>query len=716
MSKTMNKSSSPVPASGNDVRDIPLNQLVLDPENVRKTPADAAARTELVASIRSHGLLENLVVRSGDPDADGNPSFSVVAGGRRLEALMTIASEEGGDVAMPVSCKVVDAENSRELSLAENTVRLAMHPADQVEAFGKLLDDGINVASIASRFGVTERFVEQRLSLAGVLPEIIQAYRAGEIRMEVVKAFSITTDQERQKEVWKQVSAKRWAPEAYEVTRLLTDQRVSSQRRVAVFVGIDDYVAAGGSVMRDLFTADGEPVYWFEDPVLLNELATKKLDEIAEEQAKKWKWAQPMLELEWNTLHGYGKIEPQPGQPTEKEKKDLEKIRARMDELEAIPGDEWTDRLEKEAARLEERVDTIQERIEKRAKFRKEDCTKSGCIVTIDRDGEPGVIGGLVRPEDMPKPKAGKGKGAKGAETAADGDDSAGGYIAPPLASRSAGKDPRTQARADAGLTAALAEDLQAIRTTTVKHHLAQNFDAAFDLVLFQAAISIFGHAYSSRGSLDFSCKRTSCRPMTRMNDEDFPAWNPAEEKLEDCSEVPLGWMEDEEDDAARFAALRELPREDKERLFAATFARSLKGQLALEYGARPEFEATVARLDIDFAQETRPSAGLYWSRISKGKMLSIASDTLGDKWSSARTGLKKGVLVESMEQAFTAGDTPSDLSAEEHARAMAWTMPGFRAYDGTDGGEESSASEPAAPATQEHPDAELPEFLDEAG
>ena len=47
-----------------DIRDIPLSQLELSPGNVRKTPADASAFTELKASIAAHGLLENLIARS----------------------------------------------------------------------------------------------------------------------------------------------------------------------------------------------------------------------------------------------------------------------------------------------------------------------------------------------------------------------------------------------------------------------------------------------------------------------------------------------------------------------------------------------------------------------------------------------------------------------------------------------------------------------------
>ena len=36
------------------------------------------------------------------------------------------------------------------MSLAENTVRLAMHPADQFEAFAALIDKGETAAEVAS--------------------------------------------------------------------------------------------------------------------------------------------------------------------------------------------------------------------------------------------------------------------------------------------------------------------------------------------------------------------------------------------------------------------------------------------------------------------------------------------------------------------------------------------------------------------------------------
>ena len=54
-------------------------------------------------------------------------------------------------------CQVLDRDaDATEIGLAENVVRLAMHPADQFEAFRDLIDKGAGIADIAARFGVAE--------------------------------------------------------------------------------------------------------------------------------------------------------------------------------------------------------------------------------------------------------------------------------------------------------------------------------------------------------------------------------------------------------------------------------------------------------------------------------------------------------------------------------------------------------------------------------
>ena len=186
-----------------NISDIPLSQLELSPDNVRKTPADASAFTELKASIAAHGLLENLIARSMEPSTD----YAVIAGGRRLAAMQALAAEGGLDEDHPVPCHMIDGiVAAEEVSLAENSVRAAMHPADQVEAFRRLAHAGCTAAAIAARFGVSERTVEKRLRLGNAAPVLLEAYRAGEIDLDTLMAFAVTTDQARQSAVWETVS------------------------------------------------------------------------------------------------------------------------------------------------------------------------------------------------------------------------------------------------------------------------------------------------------------------------------------------------------------------------------------------------------------------------------------------------------------------------------------------------------------------------------
>ena len=672
------------------IREIPLARLSLAPENVRKTPPDPQADAALKASIAAFDLLENLVVRPDEPGEDGIERFAVIAGGRRLKAMQALVEDGVFDAGHPVACQVRtgDAEPG-EISLAENVVRIAMHPADQVTAFAKLVEAGQSVSAIAARFGASERIVEQRLRLGNAAPELLDAYRADEIDLEVLKAFAVTADRERQMAVWEQVSAQGYRPSAGQVKRLLTEERVPGRTAIARFVGVDAYEAAGGTVMRDLFADDHEHGVWFEDPVLLEKLATDKLQAAAAELSTRWKWAEPMIETGWDDTASYGRIEPQPGVPTDEEKAEIEKLETRYDELRGLDDDEWTEALLEEAGRIEARLDEIEGAVEARAMWRREDFARAGCIATIGRDGALQVIAGLVKPEDMPKPdqsgdaatQPGNGHdpdaATAGAHSAGHGVHTTGPAVTQPVAGP---RDREAEARKEAGVGIGLADDLRAIRTALVKAKLAGDFEAAFDLALFQMGRAVFAPGYHEY-ALDIAVKETPDRPNIRMNDADFAAWSPGEAMLEDRSHLSLDWLEID-DNGESFAALRALPRAEKEALFAACVARTVKGQLAFEPHARPELEATVARLDIDFAKHVRPTADMLWSRIAKARVLDIARTVFDLAWASARSKYKKPALAEAMEAAFAAGDPPVGVSAAMHARALAWVPPGFAAFD----------------------------------
>ena len=309
----------------------------------------------------------------------------------------------------------------------------------------------------------------------------------------------------------------------------------------------------------------------------------------------------------------------------------------------------------------------------------------------LPSDGTLQVIHGLVRPrghaEGTGSPPAPDGAGT-GADNDTDGHTAqvgAGtdpGRISGPAVSgpMNLPKDREAEARKEAGVGIGLADDLRSIRTALAKAKLAGDFEAAFDLMLFQLGRSVFTDGYKSH-ALDIAVRETADRPTMRMNDEGFAAWSPGEAMLEDRSGLSFDWLAIE-DDGESFAAMRELSQAEKQALFAACVARTVKGQLAFEPQARPELEATVARLDIDFAQHVRPTADMLWSRINKGRILDIARSVLSPAWASARSKNKKPDLAKAMEQAFAAGDPPLGLSAEMHAAALAWVPPGFAAFD----------------------------------
>jgi ParB family transcriptional regulator, chromosome partitioning protein len=191
-----------VPVPGK-VRNIALALLVLSPTNVRKTSATAAEDAELEASIRAKGILQNLIVHPAP--VDRQDIYEVDAGGRRLKVLQKLAAEGVVEDHHPVPCLVREPEASVETSLMENMVRAAIHPADEFVAMAALIDGGASIDDVAKRFDTSERHVRQRLRLGKLAPELLDAYRNGDISLDVVTAFTLGADPAAQLAVWNQL-------------------------------------------------------------------------------------------------------------------------------------------------------------------------------------------------------------------------------------------------------------------------------------------------------------------------------------------------------------------------------------------------------------------------------------------------------------------------------------------------------------------------------
>ena len=378
--------------------EISLAKLVPSPANVRRTGAGAGIEA-LASSIQVHGLLQSLVVRPKlDGEGQATDRYEVVAGGRRLAALKLLAKGKRIAKGTAIPCRVLDGAgvDGSEASLAENVVRVDMHPADQFEAFAGLHDGGMGIEDIAARFGVSAHTVRQRLRLAVVSPALVQAYRDEELTLDHLTAFAVTEDQAAQERVFGQLQAWQRTPDT--IRRLLTHALIPATDRRALFVGLDAYTAAGGTVQRDLFSEDRGG--WITDAALLEQLVAERMESAAEAiRAEGWKWVGigPDAQADaWNLR----RVWPSKVALSTEDEQRRDELASRYDEL-AEEHNRSADDLPEDVAAELDRIDAELATLgDKQDVFRPEDVARAGVVVTLAVDGSLRIERGYVRLED----------------------------------------------------------------------------------------------------------------------------------------------------------------------------------------------------------------------------------------------------------------------------------------------------------------------------
>lgn len=446
------------------VQSIPLNQLHLSPRNVRKTGGTKIE--DLAASIRARGLIHNLTVLPRPREAK-RPGFDVIVGKRRLAALRLLAKRKALPANEPIDCRVVAAEDATATSLAENVHREAMHPADQFDAFAKLVDEGKSSEDIAAEFGVSPDTVEKRLRLARVSPQVMALYRADELNLDQVMAFTLTDDPAAQDALLEGGAR----PSAWQIRRKLTETAVSGDDPRARAVGRDAYVAAGGSIRRDLFGDDDTE--YFEDAALLDRLASEKLERAAAKLRKRLPWVETVVgKLDYETRAQFGRVPTVRLEPDGKTARRLERLQAQLTEarqqvaaLDEQGGDgDGADRVWQQAnARCEAIEDKLAGIERGLAAPDAEAAALAGAVVALDHRGKIEVIDGLIRPDDKRKlPKA-------ASRSAKDADDDGGAF-----------RDPRP-----------VRYDLSCFLTAVAQQALANDLPLALRALAFQLVLAL---------------------------------------------------------------------------------------------------------------------------------------------------------------------------------------------------------------------------------
>lgn len=225
---------------------VPLARLRRAPENVRHTN-QAVDIESLADDIAAHGLLQNLIGYAGDTSIDKAVVY-IVGGGRRLQALQRLLDLGALAEDFPVPVLLRSPAEAIDLSLSENLAKRDMNPADEFLAFEALMRRGTaSAGDLAKQFGFSERYVKQRLKLAALAPEILDALRASEMTVAAAMAYGRAADQDVQRAVFKAQAKRsydRHSPERIKYD--IANQSKTTDWPLYRYVGANAYEREGG--------------------------------------------------------------------------------------------------------------------------------------------------------------------------------------------------------------------------------------------------------------------------------------------------------------------------------------------------------------------------------------------------------------------------------------------------------------------------------------
>ncbi len=617
-------------------RDIPFNKLILSQSNVRRIKAGVSIE-ELAEDIARRTLLQSLTVRPVCDD-DGNQTdlYEIPAGGRRYRALERLVKQKRLSKTAPIPCVIREGGIAEEDSLAENLQRAPLHPLDQFRAFLTLREKGLTEEEIAARFFVSVAVVKQRLRLASVSPQLLEAYAEDELGLDQLMAFTINGDHARQMQVFERLKTS-YDKQPYTIRRMLTEGAVRASDKRTQFIGVDSYVEAGGVILNDLF--QGDDGGWLQDVALVDRLVAEKLEREAEAiRAEGWKWLELAPDFPYGHTFGLRQLRGEEVPLTADEESARDALKAEFDQLEQAYGeaDELPEEVDARLAEIETALAGFEDRP---VRFNVDDIARAGAFISIDGSGHLRIERGFVRPEDeVPVTAESDADAGDGAEEFAAGADAGDGDgDADPQAPAEPEEDDGIKPLPDRLMT-----ELTAHRTLGLRHQLGERPDIAVFAALHALTLNIF-YPYGTETCLELDLKSVS-----------FPAQTPGLNDSTAAEAIRLRhdtWAKAlPKEPAELWDALADWEESRRAELFAHCVSLSVNAVFE-PYHRRPRALAHADRLaqsvELDMAAEGwTPTFDTYFGRVTKARILEAVQEARGERAADRLAHLKKSEMA----------------------------------------------------------------------
>ncbi len=251
-----------------NMQSVSLSALEASATNPRRK-LDRKAIEGLAASIRTDGLLHNLVVK---PLRGKRNRFEIVVGERRFQALKLLEDrgELPKDFSVPVEVRdELSKDDTLRIATVENLQRQNMTPLEEAAALTKLVHKGVTLDDVVAQTGLSASTIKRRLALNNLCKDARQALSKNQISVAQAEALTLGND-EAQARLLEQLADHDYS--ADDIRGHLLDDRPTVA--LAIFPP-EKYT---GTITTDLFAA--EETSYFDDGEQFFKLQREAVEEL----------------------------------------------------------------------------------------------------------------------------------------------------------------------------------------------------------------------------------------------------------------------------------------------------------------------------------------------------------------------------------------------------------------------------------------------------